>query len=398
MPEVIDSIDADLELLNDESEDVSEVIEEPTTEEVVEKHEDVKEEKEEESKKEEVKEEEPPKVDTLYERPSFDAIKAKYPDLFKDFPSLRDMYFREQEFNKVFTSVEEAKEASENDQAFRTLRNTVYSGDSKPLLNAIKETDPAAFKSYASNLLPALQEISPEAHWHAVVPTLEAVIHNMVAEGKRSGDENMQNAAAYVSKFLFNTPDVAEGKASFIEKKTVDPQLAAEREKFENERFSSFDVDVRTEIFSSLKNLIEDNLDPDGVMTPFIRNTIISETMAQVGKQLMADRSHLSYMDRLWEKAKAEGLTSDSKAKIKSAYLARVKQLVPGVRAKLVSEAIGTSAKVSEKNKAKIESIESRKDKTGSVKASNGVGKMTLDPKKIDWRNTSDLDILNSDD
>src|SRR5215831_7658679 len=50
---------------------------------------------------EEAKEEEKPKEEKPfpYDRPTMQQLREEFPDLFKKFPSMRDIYYREQEFS-----------------------------------------------------------------------------------------------------------------------------------------------------------------------------------------------------------------------------------------------------------------------------------------------------------
>src|SRR5437763_300329 len=66
---------------------------------------------EEEDKGPEKEEEEEEEEHGIVGRPTFKDIKAKYPNLFKDFPDLRDMVFRERDYSELFPTVEDAKEA-----------------------------------------------------------------------------------------------------------------------------------------------------------------------------------------------------------------------------------------------------------------------------------------------
>src|SRR5690349_5181558 len=62
----------------------------------------------------EVKDEPTKEDEPLHERPTFAQIKAKYPDILKDFPSLRSIYYREQQFSDLLPTPADAKEAAEN--------------------------------------------------------------------------------------------------------------------------------------------------------------------------------------------------------------------------------------------------------------------------------------------
>lgn len=357
------------------------------------KEEEAEEEIEEESEEEPEEEPEPEKVlDTIYTRPSIAEIKGKYPDLFKDFPSLRDVYFRERAFNELFSSVEEAKEANENDGAFRTLREDIFNGDGTKLFAALKQ-DGETLNKFSASLLPTLFKASPEAHWKAVTPLLENIVRTMHAEGESKNIEDLKNASLHISNFLFGGTEVAEGKKTFVEK-APDNSVREERQKFEAERFNSFSSDLESTAVSSLRSLVEKNLDPDGIMTPFIKNNIIRETITAVDAQLTADKAHMRGMESLNRKAKENNYSSEYKSKIISAYLERAKSLVPSVRAKFVSEAMGTSKKVADNKLAKADAAKSRVDKTAGSKLSSDRATQ-YDPKKINWGKTSDEDILN---
>src|SRR5439155_10821415 len=93
-------------------------------------------------------------------RPSFKDIKAKYPNLFKDFPDLREMFFREQGYSELFPTVEDAKEAHENSANYSFLRELVEGGtteNTEEFLGAVKDID--KLQSFAYSFLPALQKV-----------------------------------------------------------------------------------------------------------------------------------------------------------------------------------------------------------------------------------------------
>jgi hypothetical protein len=99
-------------------------------------------------------------------------------------------------------------------------------------------------------------------------------------------------------------------------------------------------------------------------------------------------------MDSLWNKAKQNGRTDADKARILSSYLARAKSLIPSLRSKYVSEALGQKTRVASKDKEKIERVSERRDSGTSGKGSNSSTK-NYHPKSINYSKTSDADILN---
>src|SRR5215471_9558495 len=66
----------------------------------------------EEEKDEEEEEEKKLAAKPPYDRPTMQELREAFPDLFKKFPSMRDVFYREQEFTQIFPTIEDAKEAS----------------------------------------------------------------------------------------------------------------------------------------------------------------------------------------------------------------------------------------------------------------------------------------------
>ena len=100
---------------------------------------------------------------------------------------------------------------------------------------------------------------------------------------------------------------------------------------------------------------------------------------------MTADRQHMAYVNSLWAKAKRNGYKAEDKAKITSAFLARAKSLLPSVRVKLVSEALGLTRSTTKKVQKRVEPSNSGRP-AGSR---NGL-------KQVDYKTMTDLDILNS--
>jgi len=354
----------------------------------------------EEEKDEEEEEEKKLAAKPPYDRPTMQELREAFPDLFKKFPSMRDVFYREQEFTQIFPTIEDAKEASVNAQAYNNLSDKVLSGDSEDLLNAVKNTDEAAFKKLATSILPTIYKLSPDLHWQATVPLLQNLVRGFYVEGKRKGNDNIANAAEYLSDFIFNDISIARGEKSLIPERKEESEeakkLAKDRSDFETQRYNTFFGDVRVGIDRDVKNMINERgkVDPDKVFSEFIRDTIINKVQAEVDKQLAADKAHMKYMSSLWEKAKREGYSEEWKSRISSAYLARAKSLIPSIRAKLISEAMGTSSKLSERAKEIAEKNGSRKESgTGGRPKSEHNG--PVDARRVDWSRTSDMDLLN---
>ena len=348
---------------------------------------------EEETPKEEVEEvEEKEAKDTLapHERPTVAQLKKEFPELFKKFPFLRDIYWREQQYTEVFPTLSDAKEAAENNEAFSSIRDDIYQGDGTKFLNALKEAD--GLEKFSKNILNSLYKVSPEAQWTAITPILENVIKSFYRSSK---DDNIKNAALHLSEFLFGTSEVAEGKKTFVKEVPEEKTDNKERERWENERYNSFNVDTLSGIHDSLVGVIKTGIDPDGVLSNFMKDAIVNKTIEEIKSQLENDNSHMSYMRTLWSKAKKNGYSSADKSSITTAFLARAKAMVPSIRRKLLAEALGTSAKINEKKRETVESGQNRREPNASGNSPASGQLKTLNPKQVDWSKTSDLDILN---
>lgn len=355
------------------------------------------EEKEQEKEEKEEKEEEKP---FPYDRPTMQQLRQEFPELFKKFPVLRDIYYREQEFSQIYPTIEDAKEAAEAASSFDALSSKALSGDTEGLLGAIKQADEGAFNKIAQNALATIYKMSPDAHWNATLPLLQNLVRGFYVEGQRRKNENIINAAEYLSDFVFGDIKIAKGEKNLIPPE--EPKITEERQKFEAEkakfavdRFQGFSNSISTNADQQLRSFVDikSKVDPDGIFSDFIKETIVGKVLQEVDKQLVADKAHMKYMNSLWNKARDAGYSDEWKSRIISAYLARAKSLVPAIRAKFVSEARGSSARATERDNEVREKVAARKAPSGGRTSSerrNG----PIDAKEINWDKTSDLDLL----
>ena len=383
---------ADLAELNDETVDeTEEELEAPEEEDV--------EPSEEEG---EVPEEEEQFADHPFERPSLRTINEAYPDFFKKFPAMRDVYFREAEYSKIYPTIDDAKEANENNAAFQNIRQDLFTGDGSKLLGAVKNQDPKALQRFAGSFLTTLLKVDNDAFWRAANPLVEDVARGMMQKGINEGNESMQNAARYLSHYFFGNIEVAEGKRTTVQQEQPKSDVAKEREEWENQRQMEFRGTIEKDLRGQLNDIIvgidlrtgKSKLDPNDVLSPFIRQTIIERVIADIGQTLQADNQHIRYMDSLWDRARTNGRTDSDKDRIVQAYLARARALAPQLRSKYVSEALGKRVRQASD---KIRVSESIPGRTPNVGRTSRNGSSSVNPKTIDYRKTSDYDILNDD-
>lgn len=337
-------------------------------------------------------------------RPTLKDIKAKYPDIFKDFPALRDMYWREQKITEVFATVEEASEAKEELQSFRNLEAAFDSGkleDTKFALEAIKSIDDATLPNLALNFLPALRELDQNSYYAAITPELVGFVKSLYDAGVRNGNENSKNAALVASLHFFGDKGVATGEKAVnipkpkVKEETKEDKTAQERKAFQQERHEALFQDVSHDFKAELTSEIKKDIDPDEVMTDFTKNALVETILKRINKTLANDPSHTARMSSLWKQAAQGGFARNWKDRIVNAALSRAKTIMPQIRAKARAEALGTRQRQSNKvlnSKKGTERVPNNSTNRGGVTKTN-LG--SLDTKKIDWKGSSDLDILN---
>ena len=393
------STSQDLEELNDESSSSEIAVEEKPEEELEVEYES----EETETEETEIEEAEPEPADVHpFDRPSLKTINESYPDFFKKFPSMRDMYFREAEYSKLFPTIDDAKEARENNTAFMNLREDVFSGTGEKFLNAVKSQNPQSLSRFAGKFLGTLVKVDQNAFWSAANPLVEDIAGSMYRKGVAEGNESLQNSAKYLAHYFFGDADIAEGKRTTIPKEQPESEVSKERREWEDSKQTEFRGVVEKDVRGQLVDIItgmdsktgKNKIDPDEVLSPFIRNTIIERVIADIGSTLQADKNHLTYMDSLWSRARQNGRTDNDKARIIAAYLARARSLAPSLRSKYVSEAMGRKVRDVNQKRVKVSSVQDRIPANGRVAVGGNKG---YNPKSIDYRKTSDYDILNDD-
>ena len=349
------------------------------------------EDKEDEDKEDKDKEDED--LDLGPRRPNFKEVKEKYPNLFKDFPGLRDAFFRESEYTKVFPTIDDAKEAADNLDALSVIQDKVLDGDPSAIFEASKEADPKSYNKLVRGLLPTLYKLDNEAYVRAITPTLESMVRNAYKDGKTTGDEDLTNSALHVSKWFFGTEDVALGKTTTVkadeEESPEAKKLAKERQDFESGKQQDALKIVLSERDSTLGRMISKGLDPDGDLSDYVKDKLVKDVIDRLDHLLLKDKSHMANMNAKWRAAKRDGYSRDSLKGIVTAYQARAKSLIPSVRAKLFDAALG---KVSKKHVKRVSDIETRREVPAGRHSSN-VQRLPS-PKEIDWHTTSDEDIL----
>lgn len=384
--------DGILDLLNEEEAPVK--TEEPSEEKEVEE-EPAKEEKEEIKLADEEDEEEKPEydendIDIIAPARRKDILK-KYPDLFKDFPHLEKSYYRDQQYNELFSTPDEAKEVVERVKTFDNISNNLLKGNTQDVLNAVKNENPEAFGKIVDTYLTTLKEVDEKAFFHVFGNAIKSTVAAMVQEASRSNNEDLLSAARMLHQFVTGTTEWQDmrpfSKGKPKENVQEENELNRERMEFFQERFETVQTDLQSRVDGVLKNTIDQNMDPKQSIPSYVKRIAVNETFENVQKAIRADSQFVKLLDRLWEKAAEDKFSKPSVEKIRSAYLAKAKTLLPAQIKKSRIEALkGLGKRVRESDdedetprNTKRESASPQLIRGSNSKTNASKGKSTLD-------------------
>lgn len=338
-------------------------------------------------------------------RPSFKEITTKFPDLIKTFPAIKDMYFRESKYTEIFPTVGEAESAKNDLQGLAELESGLMSGrveDVESTLTSMKALGDDVIPNFAVNFLPALYKTDKDAYFGITTTVLLNGVRTMYNQGVASRDEELSQAAQLMAAKLFGDPEIATGKKQIDlpKAKLKDAtngklsEVEVERQKFETERYEATYQDIVTNYVTDIKSAILDGLDNDEVMSDFMKNAVVNKILSDINKVTLDDKGYQSQMKQLWEKAKNASYTREWKDRITSTVLSRAKSIMPAIRSKARAEALGMKQRQSSKllggkTKKRLAPTDSNTGSGRIVKVSR------VDTKNIDWRKTSDFDIMN---
>lgn len=325
-------------------------------------------------------------------RPSLKDVKAKYPQIFKSFPGLKDIYYREIAYQRVFPTVHEATVAAQDAEVLSSIRDSIIEGDSSALAAAIKEESPEALKKFGGEILRTLYAADQDAYWEAVNPLVQKMARTLYKKGTDTGNQDMQYAAMYFAEFFAGDQDVATGGKSIVNEaeQIARKAIMEHRQTAKKEAWGSFERDTEQHAIGTLKGEIGKALEKESDIPDFFRGQLVDQIYREVATQLNADRGHLQRMDSLWKKA-ARTMSQADKTSITTAYLARAKQLITTSRNKLLTQMRGQTSSVAKTDK--LRNIADRREprQQGRTGAPNNA---RIDSKNVNYDKMSDEEII----
>lgn len=355
---------------------------------------------EDETDENESEEKEEPEIELdTHGRPTVKAINAKYKGVFKDFPDLKRSYFALPRYEAVFADPEQASEAAEKAREFDELEGElVTKGSPDALIKTLAENNPRALKKIVSNFAASVRTNFEEGYIEFANPVLEELIHTAHALGTKTGNKNLILSARHLAHFIWNNggeiPDITKRQKG-PEVSEAEKELQAERTKNAQDKFVGAVKDVMPRAETSLTGFLIQNL--KGVSS-FERRQIMKETLSEVNDKLTKDSAFQTALGRLWERAKSENYSDASKKRVLDAWLSRARQIAPPIRNRLRQEALDARSGKGSKSREQEDNTRERKRTFPGQggRESRRSGSRVLDPTKIDWTKTSDMDILNS--
>lgn len=272
-------------------------------------------------------------------------ILKKYPNFFKDFPYMEVAWYRDRQFTEVFPTPKDAKVAAEAQEILQRFETDVMKGNTETILKAVKEESPQTFNRVVDNYLTTLANVDQNAYYHVLGNIGRHTIIGMVQEARRLGINNdpqnpgagnvLQQAAQILNQFLFGSSEFTPPRNLSTESKPEDRQKENEfneqRQRFITQQFEYSRNDLNTRINTGIQNTISQNIDPNKAMSDYVRNSAEREAMETLEMLFSKDVAFNKLKDKLWERAFQDGFSQESLAKIRTAYNAKARSLLPAV-------------------------------------------------------------------
>src|SRR5688572_28244210 len=232
-------------------------------------------------------------------------IEKEFPGFFKKFPWFEKMMFRDREINEMFGSFDGAKEAHTKAEALDELEGYFVNGSSQELLSKMKENDAKAFTKFTSGFLKTLQKVDKDTYQDITLDLIKRVLIHTYTDGKTTENEDLQNAAKILSKYIF--PRGMEAPKDEEEVNPRSEELERREAEFNDRQLKTHVNDVQTRIGNVLKNTIEDHIDPRSEMTDYVKKVAIKQVLDNVDEQLANNKAFRTEVTKLWNDAqKAE--------------------------------------------------------------------------------------------
>lgn len=312
---------------------------------------------------EDLEDEDEPKIDEdeVLDIPRRKEILAKYPNLFKEFKFLERAFYKVSEYDNIFPSLNDAKAAVIQASTLRRIETDINQGNLDNLFKGIKQTDPDGWNRCMDNLLKAVHTTDNQAYGVILRNVMSNVINGIEADAKEYDNDALAATAKNLKDIFFGNKKPEQVKLGKEVKVNSEAEaLNRQRAEFEQQRYGNSLQEVTENIQNTLKNWIDQTIDPKGSMPPYVKKNATKDALEMLEADLRNSKTLHPVTQRLWQHAHANGYSRDSLKKIENAFKARAKTLLPTAIKKARAEALKES-RVNTKNTEKSTQFKSGK-------------------------------------
>lgn len=360
-------------------------------------------EEEEDEEREEEEDKEVDEEEPVRGRVSFKELKKEYPKLFKQHPELRAAFFEYPKYAEMFTDLETAQvsiaKATEYDRLEQSLAGA---GNPQLLVKTLEKNSPKSLQKIVESFGDTIRDVDPKLYTTLATPIIEEMLYYASEHAAKIGGDagkNLRLAARHIANWVFanggEIPDISRREKADKEDKPTDreKELLEDRERYATREYNRAVDDIELDIKREMEIIYSNKLDD---LTRFERKQVVKETRLEVDRILSKDKALQATLTSLWRRSRDSGYSDESKAKIRRAWLEGARSIAPKVRNRLRQEALDGRKASKGDVEDKDEPKKKRQFPTSGGRSSGRSSRVLDDPKKIDWRKTTDSDILNS--
>ncbi len=349
---------------------------------VEEEEEETKSDKDDEESEETKDDTDKPKIPSLATR-----AKQKFPGLFKEFPEIKEAIYKHHEFQQIFGSVDDAREAAAKVEVMDNLTNNLLEGNVEPLLDSLYEEDPEALKSMALSFLPTLHKKSSKLFSMVATPIIANMFHKIAKMAVDNDNEDLFTAVRYCTKAIGLGTDIPKPMRMGAPERNK--EIDSERQSLNEERETHFYDNVESMANPTIDAEILKGLDPENALPEGLREAAIEKIKREVLLTLKGNQSHMRMMMALRKSAAANDYSKEHQKKIARTVIKAAKEVIPSVRNKVKKRMLGNLVK---SDKEHTPPVPNSDGSTHNVGGEDKGGK--FNPDKIDWNKTSMRDVL----
>jgi hypothetical protein len=141
-------------------------------------------------------------------------LKAKYPDINKEFPDIKNALFRAQAFSEVFGSVKEAETAKGRSDSLAAIEeDLLVNADPSKLLSVIKKNSEESLEGIAFKTLEFLQEADKDLYYEVAAIPIKQLLRGAFKKGGTDNEGKLTNlgkAVYLLHRYYFDNDELAE--------------------------------------------------------------------------------------------------------------------------------------------------------------------------------------------